>query len=143
MSKMEGIMEKKLLGLKLLELRQKHNLTQKQLCKELNIGRATYSYFETGNRLPDIETLIIIAKYYNTSIDELVSNRISKDTHFIDDQTNIQLVHHLKSKHIPIEEVLELSKGEFDFLREYKKLTPENKEELRYLTNFKLRRQSN
>lgn len=140
---MENIMEKNRLGLKLLELRQEHNLTQKQLCKELNIGRATYSYFETGNRLPDIDTLLLIAQYYGISIDELLSNKTTNNNDaFTKSQTDIQLAHHFKSKHIPIEDVLELSKSEFDFLREYKKLTPENKEEIRYLTNYKLRRQA-
>lgn len=135
-------MEKKTLGLKLLELRQQHYLTQKQLCAELNIGRATYSYFETGSRVPDIDTLLLIAQYYGISIDELVSHspqKRGKDA--VDGHKDIQIVHHLKSKHIPIEDVLELSKTEFDFLHEYRRLTPENKAEIRYLMNYKLRKQ--
>ena len=36
------------ISLKLLELRQQHNLTQKQLCENLNISRSVYSYFECG-----------------------------------------------------------------------------------------------
>jgi transcriptional regulator with XRE-family HTH domain len=136
-------MEKKQLGLKLLELRQSHNLTQKELCAKLNLGRATYSYFETGSRTPDIETLLLIAQYYGVSIDSLVSDKPYKYKEAsADRQMDIQIVHHLKAKHIPAEDVLELSKTEFDFLNEYRKLTPENKEELRYLMNYKLRRQN-
>ena len=67
-------MKKKSLALKLLELRQAHDLTQKQLCESLNIGRSTYSYFETGSRIPDVETLLLIARYYDVSIDELVTD---------------------------------------------------------------------
>lgn len=69
------------LGLKLLDLRQQHNLTQKQLCKELNIGRSTYSYFETGTRTPDIETLMLSAEYYDVSLDKFLNRfrELSKD----------------------------------------------------------------
>ena len=101
-------MGKKTLGLKLLELRQQHNLTQKQLCESLNLGRSTYSYFETGSRTPDIDTLLLIARYYN----------------------------------ITIEDVMELSKADFNFLMDYKRLTEENKAELQYIMNYKLRKQT-
>lgn len=57
-------MGKSALSLKLLDLRQQHKLTQKQLSEELHIGRTTYSYYESGTRVPDLETLLSIAKYY-------------------------------------------------------------------------------
>lgn len=72
-------MKNKSLALKLLELRQSHDLTQKQLCEALNIGRSTYSYFETGSRIPDLETLLLIARYYKVSLDELVTDSIPKN----------------------------------------------------------------
>lgn len=136
-------MEKKTLALKLLELRQKHNLTQKELCAKLNIGRATYSYYETGNRVPDISTLLLIAQYYHISLDELVSDKPYQDKKITatEEDTEIPMIHHLKSKHIPVNAVLELSKAEFDFLYEFRKLTPENKEEIQYLVNYKIRKQ--
>lgn len=136
-------MKKKTLALKLLELRQKHNLTQKELCTGLNIGRATYSYYETGNRVPDIDTLLLIAQYYHISLDELVLGNSYRDRKITveDEYTEISMIHHLKSKHIPIDAILELSKTEFDFLYQFKKLTPENKEEIQYIVNYKLRKQ--
>ncbi len=138
-------MEKKSLGLKLLELRQTHNLTQKQLCESLNIGRSTYSYFETGSRIPDIETLLMIAQYYNVSLDELVTSSDCASSSMIQKTdsgcSDIQIIHHLKSKHIPIDFILGLSKADFDFLQDYKKLTDDNKAELQYLMNYKLRKQ--
>ena len=136
-------MKNKSLALKLLELRQSHDLTQKQLCESLNIGRSTYSYFETGSRIPDLETLLLIARYYIVSLDELVTDSIPKkqqkgtDTDF----SEIQIIHHLKSKNIPIDFVLELTKADFDFLRNYKDLTDENRAELQYLMSYKLRKQ--
>lgn len=136
-------MKKKSLALKLLELRQSHDLTQKQLCESLNIGRSTYSYFETGSRIPDLETLLLIARYYNVSLDELVTDSEPGDTSEGTDcdHSDIQIIHHLKSKNIPIDFVMELTKADFDFLKNYKELTDENKAEMQYLMNYKLRKQ--
>lgn len=136
-------MKKKTLALNLLELRQSHNLTQKQLCEDLNIGRSTYSYFETGSRMPDIETLLIIAQYYHVSLDELTGFGLNKNFMLENESehTGQTLLHHLKSKHIPIEDILELTKADFDFLRDYKTLTDDNKAEMQYLINYKLRKQ--
>ena len=136
-------MKKKSLAFKLLELRQSHNLTQKQLCESLNIGRSTYSYFETGSRIPDVETLLLIAQYYNVSLDELLTNSKSPRTSAETDTdfSDLQIIHHLKSKKIPVDFVLELSRSDFDFLKKYKNLTDENKAEMQYLMNYKLKKQ--
>ena len=136
-------MKNKSLALKLLELRQSHDLTQKQLCESLNIGRSTYSYFETGSRIPDLETLLLIARYYHVSLDELATDftsaQIPSETG--NKYSDINLIHHLKSKNIPVDFVMELSKSDFDFLKSYKRLNDENKAELQYLMNYKLRKQ--
>ena len=57
---------------RLLELRQEHNLTQKQLAKILNISQRSYSHYETGSRQIPIELLITLADYYDVSIDYIV-----------------------------------------------------------------------
>ena len=57
---------------RLLELRQEHNLTQKQLAKVLNISQRSYSHYETGSRQIPIELLIALADYYDVSIDYIV-----------------------------------------------------------------------
>lgn len=136
-------MKKKSLALKLLELRQSHDLTQKQLCDSINIGRSTYSYFETGNRIPDLETLLLIAQFYHVSLDELVADSVSSHTEGIFDSeySDIQILHHLKSKNIPVDFVMKLTKADFDFLKDYNDLTDENKAEMQYLMNYKLRKQ--
>lgn len=140
-------MKKPALGLRLLELRQSHNLTQKQLCENLNIGRSTYSYFETGSRLPDIETLIMFANYYKISVDQLLGlsgDPADPSKLFVTDDDNMQnqLLFHLRSKHIPPEFVLQLSKADYDFFKDYLLLTPDNKAELQYLTQYKLKKQT-
>lgn len=134
------------ISLKLLELRQKHNLTQKQLCENLNISRSVYSYFECGRRIPDIDTLLIFAEYYQISLDELVIGSSTKINTSVKDMSafdsGIALVRHLQSKHIPVESIMQLSKADFDFLVDYKKLSAENQAEMTYLMNYKIRKQS-
>lgn len=138
-----GYMNKKTLALNLLELRQSRSLTQKQLCEDLNIGRSTYSYFETGSRIPDIETLLQIARYYHVSLDELTGSGLNKNMmqESNDATTEQNILRHLKSKHIPIDDILQLTKADFDFLKDYKALTDDNKAEMQYLMNYKLRKQ--
>ena len=139
-------MAKNRLSLKLLSLRQEHNLTQKELCAKLNLSRTNYSYFETGRRVPDIDTLLLIADFYGVSLDELVTgvrsttNESVKDTNAYD--LGIALVRHLQSKHIPIESAMKLSKSDFDFLTDYKKLSADNQAEMQYIMNYKIRKQS-
>jgi len=139
-------MAKNRLSLKLLELRQERNLTQKELCAKLNISRTNYSYFENGRRVPDVDTLLLIAAFYGVSLDELVTGTHSAVNESKEDTTaydlGITLVRHLQSKHIPIENIMKLSKADFDFLTDYKKLTAENQAELNYLMNYKIRKQS-
>ena len=44
----------------LLQLRQEHHYTQKQLGDKLNITHQAYSYYETGHRDPNIEQLMTV-----------------------------------------------------------------------------------
>lgn len=134
------------LSLKLLELRQEHELTQKKLCSDLNISRANYSYFENGRRMPDVDTLLLFADYYGVSLDELVTGTpaaMDKPSENVSGYDSaVALARHLQSKHIPIESVLQMTKADFDFLTDYKKLSPDNRAELAYLMNYKIRKQS-
>lgn len=139
-------MAKNRLSLKLLELRQERNLTQKELCVKLNISRTNYSYFENGRRVPDVDTLLLIAEFYGVSLDELVTGTHSAVNESKEDTTvydlGITLIRHLQSKHIPIESIMQLSKTDFDFLSDYKKLSEGNQSEMRYLMNYKIRKQN-
>ena len=51
------------------DLREDHDLTQKELSKYLNISQVTYSYYEIGKRSIPIDILIKLANYYNVSLD--------------------------------------------------------------------------
>ena len=45
--------------------------TQQQVADILNVDRSTYAYYESGKSVPDIETIIKLARLYNISIDFL------------------------------------------------------------------------
>ncbi|QXE19500.1 helix-turn-helix domain-containing protein [Clostridium sp. 001] len=63
----------------LKKLRSERGLTQIELSKNLNINRATYAHYETGRREPDIETLKLLADYFNVSVDYLLGNTDKKE----------------------------------------------------------------
>lgn len=54
------------------ELREDHDLTQKQLSRELNCSQQVYSNYELGQR--DIPTYILIrlSSFYNVSADYIL-----------------------------------------------------------------------
>lgn len=56
----------------LKELRKQRNLTQTQVANDLHISQRAYSYYETGDRQPNIDLLMDMAVYFNISIDYLV-----------------------------------------------------------------------
>ena len=53
-------------------LREDHDLTQKQLSKFLNISQVAYSYYELNKRTIPLELLSKLADFYHTSIDYLL-----------------------------------------------------------------------
>lgn len=68
---------------RLRELRQEKELTQWQLAEILNLSPSTITMYENGRRLPDISTIINIAKYFNVSVDYLIGNSEIKDINII------------------------------------------------------------
>lgn len=64
----------------LKKLRNEKGITQNELSKALNINRATYAHYETGRREPDIQTLKLLAKYFNVSVDYLLGNINDKNS---------------------------------------------------------------
>ena len=57
---------------RLKDLREDHDLFQKQIAQVLGISQQYYSEYEKGNGTIPISHLITLAKYYGTSIDYIV-----------------------------------------------------------------------
>lgn len=64
--------------LKIKDLREDHDLSQKEVAKILNISQVTYSYYEIGKRNIPLDLLIKLADYYNVTLDYIVG-RLKKD----------------------------------------------------------------
>lgn len=60
------------IGQFLRALRKERNLTQDQLAAELNFDRSVISRWECSKKLPSVENIDALAKFYNVSINELV-----------------------------------------------------------------------
>jgi len=60
----------------LKRLRLYCGLTQKQIADLLNIDRSTYTYYETGKTVPDVETLKKLSRLYYITLDTLVDSHI-------------------------------------------------------------------
>lgn len=56
-------------------LRKIYNVTQEDLAQYLGVKRNTISDWESGNSEPNIENIILIADYFNVTIDYLLNNK--------------------------------------------------------------------
>lgn len=57
-------------------LRKKHNFTQDELAKRLDISRQAVSKWETGAAIPDLEILLKISKLYGITINDILEPNI-------------------------------------------------------------------
>jgi transcriptional regulator with XRE-family HTH domain len=73
------------LGEQLRYLRDKRDLTRKEVAQKLQIIYGTYSKYESGEREPDYETLKRIAAFFEVSVDNLVGSNLPN----IDDINNL------------------------------------------------------
>lgn len=58
-------------GEKLKYLRLEKGLGQIQLAKELDVGKTIISLWEQGKRMPTLPRLVVIAQFFNVTIDYL------------------------------------------------------------------------
>ena len=67
-----------MLRLRLRGLREDSDLSQTQLAKLLSCSQQTYSRYENHTTEIPLESLILLAEYYNTSVDYLLGITNSK-----------------------------------------------------------------
>lgn len=58
--------------MRLRDLREDRDLTQKQIADYLCIRQNTYSQYETGHRQLPVDVLVALAAFYKTSTDYLL-----------------------------------------------------------------------
>lgn len=66
----------KKIGIRLKELRVKHNLTQREVANILNITSSTYSKYENGKLVLIFSKLIALANLYNISADYILDFKV-------------------------------------------------------------------
>lgn len=70
-------------GVNLCIQRKNRGLTQLQLSKDIGVHETTILNWENGLREPSLNTLKIISKYFNVSIDYLLDNKVTIPEHYI------------------------------------------------------------
>lgn len=90
------------LTIRMRKLRDQKKLYQKDIARVLGIAPERYSKYETGAREPDIETLKMIATYFNVSVDYLIG---------FDDKTNLNK--------IALQEYIKTMEDSFSQLKKY------------------------
>lgn len=62
---------------RIVSLRKDAGLSQQQLADALNLSRRTVSLWETGRRIPDLQSALLLADYFHTTLDHLVKGECS------------------------------------------------------------------
>lgn len=65
------------IGQRLKELRLEKGLNKRQVAEQLGLPYTTYNNYETGARDVGSDTLKLLSKFYNVSIDYILENEIS------------------------------------------------------------------
>lgn len=69
---------------RLAELRREKNLSQEELAEKLYVSRQTISNWERGKTYPDINSLLLMANYFDVSLDHLIKGDIDIMKHQVD-----------------------------------------------------------
>lgn len=70
----------------LSNLRKAKGLSQQKLGDEIGLARNTICQYESGNRVPDVDTLVKIAQYFGVSVDYLLG--ITNSAYTAEDYVN-------------------------------------------------------
>ena len=62
---------------RIVSLRKDAGLSQQQLADELNLSRRAVCLWETGRRVPDLQSARLLADYFHTTLDHLVKGECS------------------------------------------------------------------
>lgn len=71
---------------RLRELRDEKELSQEEVALKLNVGRSTYASWEIGRSEPSVCILILLADFYNVSLDYLCGRTNIKERYLEDNK---------------------------------------------------------
>ncbi len=86
-------MSEKLIPERLKYAREKLNITMTEAAKRLNLSKIGYCRYEYGDRSPSLQTIEVIARCFNTSVNYLIgkTDDITPDTITISKAENPEL----------------------------------------------------
>ena len=123
------------LGTKLRGLRKERGLTQQKVAMDLNLAQQSYSNYEHGERLPDLNTFLSISQYYHVSMEFLLgledgADRRPEMAAYMEFVSNAELSEKYKN----------LVRSSKEMLFFYENLPNEDREDLIELARLKYRR---
>ena len=65
-------------GNQIRERRQRLGLSQEELAQRLYVSRVTVSHWETSKTLPDVQSMLLLANLFGTTIDEMVRGDVDE-----------------------------------------------------------------
>lgn len=68
----------RLVGERIRARRESAGLSQGDLAKQVFVARQTVSNWETGKTLPDVQSLLLLARLFGTSVDELLGEEAQR-----------------------------------------------------------------
>lgn len=107
-------------------LRKQCGLTQTTLSDMLNISRQAYSNYETSKRTPDLDSLLLLASFYQVNLDALVLKNLqhSDDACVLSESSApYALASEKKTGN-----TIYLSEEEIDMIIQYRTLSHENQQ---------------
>lgn len=66
------------IGNQIKEQRRRLGLSQEELAQRLYVSRVTISHWETSKTLPDVQSMLLLANLFGTTIDELVRGDVDE-----------------------------------------------------------------
>lgn len=129
------------------ELREQMGISMREAAKRLRMPYTTYVNYEKGLREPSSEILILLARFFNVTIDYLVGN-VNDPQFYLDNKRILEEINNYEEpKKAPTEDGERsensdiLDEVDVAFYGDYKQLTEENKETLRAMARLFRERQ--
>ncbi|MBE6871395.1 MAG: helix-turn-helix transcriptional regulator [Ruminococcaceae bacterium] len=90
---------------KILFYRKKAGMSQETLAEKLDVSRQAVSKWETGEALPDLNNLVLLAKTFNTTTDHLLSDEEADGAHEVkQEEKQAEKTEEKKEKCAPLKE---------------------------------------
>lgn len=108
-------------GMRIQELRMKHNMSQEALGRKLNKSKSAICGYENNTRIPPLESLVDMAVIFNVSLDYLVGidkNEMVSISGLSESQKNLvySLIEVLKSDSSPAQAMSDKEKNTLETL---------------------------